>query len=280
MLEQFGVVVSDFVSKIRDLVATLFELTTDQVELIEYRILDLDAHVRRQSESVLEVIESLLIAELLLQQTRLRRDQRLSRLGHLKLLAGNRVLGRRDDRQLLAQCVFKASQIVSKPSDVFLRISDLQLVLNQSQKAADLRDRTPATKARSPGVVLDVPNGSESTPKASKTLQTRSAEQSPSTRRTRLGLPSYRHRGVKPRAIPFKGSNIIKQRALCKRQSLHDHVPTRTPKKGLDKAEIDQRIGRLRVRTRQLPSQRVGKAHDQIGSCRKLTTQSQTARAA
>ena len=47
LLEQFGVVVSDFVSKIRDLVATLFELTTDQVELIEYRILDLNAYVRR-----------------------------------------------------------------------------------------------------------------------------------------------------------------------------------------------------------------------------------------
>ena len=222
----------------------------------------------------------MLIAELLLQQTRLRRDQRLTRLGHLKLLAGNRVLGRRDDRQLLAQCVFKASQIVAKPSDVFLGVADLQLVLNQTQKAADLRDRTPATKARSTCIVLDVPNGSKSTPKASKTLQTRSTEQSSSTRRTSLCLPSYRHRGIKPRAIPFKGPNIIKQRALCKRQSLHDHIPTRTPKKGLDETEIDQRVGRLRVRTRQLPSQRVGKAHDQIGSCRELTTQSQTTRAA
>ena len=248
--------------------------------MIEGRIFDLDAHIRRQSQGALEVVEGLLVVKFLLQQTGLCRDQRLAGLGHLQLLTGNRILSGRNNRQLLAKGVFEARQVITKPSNVFLRVSDLELVLDESQKAADLGDRSATAKASPASVVLNIANRTKSTPKTRKALQARSTEKAPASSRPRFGLPTHRDGRVKARAVSLKGTYVVQECSLGKCQPLHDHIATASPQKRLYKAKVDQRIGGLGVWTSQLPSQRVGKPDDQIPTSGKLTTQRQATRTA
>ena len=65
--KQLRIVVADRIPQIRNLVTTILQLGTDQIKLIENRILDLNANIRRKPKGGLEVVQSLLVTELLLQ---------------------------------------------------------------------------------------------------------------------------------------------------------------------------------------------------------------------
>ena len=130
------------------------------------------------------------------------------------MLARDRILGRRNDRQLFAKRILEAGQVVSQTSDVFLGIAYLKLVLYQSQKATDLGNRSTTTKACATGIVLHVANGTETTPKTRKALQARTTKETTATRRSSFGLTAHCHRGVKASAVTLECSNVVEQGSL------------------------------------------------------------------